>query len=232
MSTMKLELAKALRDINKKRRTPLSLQTLAKQTGISKPYLSQIFGGKRQPSKQVMRQLVDALRIPEPNRSLLIGLASENKNHIKTSRVQQHVTRRSKPHPTRSVRRVSALDAKASHANCNHPPGPAAFFADYCRAFDYAASDFDVVTGLPTADLEAARRYAYQTISLQIGKPNTIANYFMIATDDEHIDQFKALIDEFGARALDLLLRGKPEKVFLVCAGAAHMPLLHDNTKV
>jgi transcriptional regulator with XRE-family HTH domain len=46
-----------------RRAAQLSLRQLAKQTGISNPYLSQIERGLRKPSAEVLQQLAKALRV-------------------------------------------------------------------------------------------------------------------------------------------------------------------------
>src|SRR5256886_9869363 len=52
----------------------ISLRQLAKQAGVSNPYLSQIERGLRKPSAEVLQQLASALRVSTPVMYLRAGL--------------------------------------------------------------------------------------------------------------------------------------------------------------
>ena len=52
----------------------ISLRQLAKQAGVSNPYLSQIERGLRKPSAEVLQQLANALRVSTPVMYLRAGL--------------------------------------------------------------------------------------------------------------------------------------------------------------
>jgi len=54
----------------------LSLRQLAEQTGVSKPYLSQIECGLRRPSADVLQSLAKALRISAEQLYLRAGIVS------------------------------------------------------------------------------------------------------------------------------------------------------------
>ena len=54
----------------------LSLRQLAEQAGVSNPYLSQIEGGLRRPSAEVLQQLAKALRISAEQLYLRAGIVS------------------------------------------------------------------------------------------------------------------------------------------------------------
>ena len=52
----------------------ISLRQLAKQAGVSNPYLSQIERGLRKPSAEVLQQIASALRVSTPAMYLRAGL--------------------------------------------------------------------------------------------------------------------------------------------------------------
>ncbi|BCJ26571.1 hypothetical protein Asera_06790 [Actinocatenispora sera] len=68
-----------LRDVGdfireQRRSAQISLRQLAKQTGVSNPYLSQIERGLRKPSAEVLQQIANALRVSTPVMYLRAGL--------------------------------------------------------------------------------------------------------------------------------------------------------------
>nr|WP_203965234.1 helix-turn-helix domain-containing protein [Actinocatenispora thailandica] len=68
-----------LRDVGdfireQRRSAQISLRQLAKQTGVSNPYLSQIERGLRKPSAEVLQQIANALRVSTPAMYLRAGL--------------------------------------------------------------------------------------------------------------------------------------------------------------
>lgn len=64
-----------IRDL--RRSAKISLRQLAKQAGVSNPYLSQVERGLRKPSAEVLRQLASALRISTPMMYLRAGLLDD-----------------------------------------------------------------------------------------------------------------------------------------------------------
>ena len=61
-----------IRDL--RRNAQISLRQLARQAGVSNPYLSQIERGLRKPSAEVLQQLASALRVSTPVMYLRAGL--------------------------------------------------------------------------------------------------------------------------------------------------------------
>ena len=55
----------------------ISLRQLAKQAGVSNPYLSQIERGLRKPSAEVLQQIANALKVSTPVMYLRAGLLAE-----------------------------------------------------------------------------------------------------------------------------------------------------------
>jgi transcriptional regulator with XRE-family HTH domain len=64
---------KILRDASE-----MSLTELARRARVSKPFLSLVESGKRQPSLDVIRRIAKALRIP-PEALVLMGMSSASK---------------------------------------------------------------------------------------------------------------------------------------------------------
>lgn len=64
-----------IRDL--RRSAKISLRQLAKQAGVSNPYLSQVERGLRKPSAEVLQQLANALRISTPMMYLRAGLLDD-----------------------------------------------------------------------------------------------------------------------------------------------------------
>ena len=60
-----------------RRSAKISLRQLAKQAGVSNPYLSQVERGLRKPSAEVLQQLANALRISTPMMYLRAGLLDD-----------------------------------------------------------------------------------------------------------------------------------------------------------
>jgi transcriptional regulator with XRE-family HTH domain len=58
----------------------VSLRQLARQAGVSNPYLSQIERGLRKPSAEVLQQIATALRISTPVMYLRAGLLEDREN--------------------------------------------------------------------------------------------------------------------------------------------------------
>ncbi|MBT8226060.1 MAG: helix-turn-helix transcriptional regulator [Dactylosporangium sp.] len=73
------DLGTFIRDLRRNAR--ISLRQLAKQTGVSNPYLSQIERGLRKPSAEVLAQLAGALRVSTPVMYLRAGLLDAMDGH-------------------------------------------------------------------------------------------------------------------------------------------------------
>jgi transcriptional regulator with XRE-family HTH domain len=74
-----LDPAGAVRDVGRyireqRRQAELSLRNLAKQAGVSNPYLSQIERGLRQPSAKILKDIARALRISAETLYLRAGI--------------------------------------------------------------------------------------------------------------------------------------------------------------
>jgi transcriptional regulator with XRE-family HTH domain len=74
-----LDPAGAVRDVGRyireqRRQAELSLRNLAKQAGVSNPYLSQIERGLRQPSSKILKDIAKALRISAETLYLRAGI--------------------------------------------------------------------------------------------------------------------------------------------------------------
>jgi transcriptional regulator with XRE-family HTH domain len=74
-----LDPAGAVRDVGRyireqRRQAELSLRNLAKQAGVSNPYLSQIERGLRQPSAKILKDIAKALRISAETLYLRAGI--------------------------------------------------------------------------------------------------------------------------------------------------------------
>jgi transcriptional regulator with XRE-family HTH domain len=74
-----LDPAGAVRDVGRyireqRRLAELSLRNLAKQAGVSNPYLSQIERGLRQPSAKILKDIAKALRISAETLYLRAGI--------------------------------------------------------------------------------------------------------------------------------------------------------------
>lgn len=66
------DIGEFIRDLRSNAR--ISLRELAKQAGVSNPYLSQVERGLRKPSAEVLQQLATALRVSTPLMYLRAGL--------------------------------------------------------------------------------------------------------------------------------------------------------------
>jgi transcriptional regulator with XRE-family HTH domain len=78
-----LDPAGAVRDVGRyireqRRLAELSLRNLARQAGVSNPYLSQIERGLRQPSAKILKDIAKALRISAETLYLRAGILDEN----------------------------------------------------------------------------------------------------------------------------------------------------------
>ena len=73
------DLGSFIRDL--RHNAQISLRQLAKQTGVSNPYLSQIERGLRKPSAEVLAQLANALRVSTPVMYLRAGLLDPKEGH-------------------------------------------------------------------------------------------------------------------------------------------------------
>jgi transcriptional regulator with XRE-family HTH domain len=78
-----LDPAGAVRDVGRyireqRRQAELSLRNLAKQAGVSNPYLSQIERGLRQPSAKILKDIAKALRISAETLYLRAGILDED----------------------------------------------------------------------------------------------------------------------------------------------------------
>jgi transcriptional regulator with XRE-family HTH domain len=74
-----LDPAGAVRDVGRyireqRRQAELSLRNLARQAGVSNPYLSQIERGLRQPSSKILKDIAKALRISAETLYLRAGI--------------------------------------------------------------------------------------------------------------------------------------------------------------
>ncbi len=74
-----LDPAAAVRDVGRyireqRRQAELSLRNLARQAGVSNPYLSQIERGLRQPSAKILKDIAKALRISAETLYLRAGI--------------------------------------------------------------------------------------------------------------------------------------------------------------
>lgn len=74
-----LDPAGAVRDVGRyireqRRQAELSLRNLARQAGVSNPYLSQIERGLRQPSAKILKDIAKALRISAETLYLRAGI--------------------------------------------------------------------------------------------------------------------------------------------------------------
>jgi transcriptional regulator with XRE-family HTH domain len=72
----------AVRDVGRyireqRRQAELSLRNLAKQAGVSNPYLSQIERGLRQPSARILKDIAKALRISAETLYVKAGILDE-----------------------------------------------------------------------------------------------------------------------------------------------------------
>jgi transcriptional regulator with XRE-family HTH domain len=77
-----LDPAGAVRDVGRyireqRRQAELSLRNLAKQAGVSNPYLSQIERGLRQPSAKILKDIAKALRISAETLYLRAGILDD-----------------------------------------------------------------------------------------------------------------------------------------------------------
>ena len=77
-----LDPAGAVRDVGRyireqRRQAELSLRNLAKQAGVSNPYLSQIERGLRQPSARILKDIAKALRISAETLYVRAGILDE-----------------------------------------------------------------------------------------------------------------------------------------------------------
>ena len=78
-----LDPAGAVRDVGRyireqRRLAELSLRNLARQAGVSNPYLSQIERGLRQPSAKILKDIAKALRISAETLYLRAGILDED----------------------------------------------------------------------------------------------------------------------------------------------------------
>ena len=78
-----LDPAGTVRDVGRyireqRRQAELSLRNLAKQAGVSNPYLSQIERGLRQPSARILKDIAKALRISAETLYVRAGILDED----------------------------------------------------------------------------------------------------------------------------------------------------------
>lgn len=64
-----------------RRQAQLSLRKLAKQAGVSNPYLSQIERGLRRPSAEILQAIAKGLRISAETLYVRAGILDEEKGH-------------------------------------------------------------------------------------------------------------------------------------------------------
>jgi transcriptional regulator with XRE-family HTH domain len=99
-----LDPAGAVRDVGRyireqRRQAELSLRKLARQAGVSNPYLSQIERGLRQPSAKILKDIAKALRISAETLYLRAGiLDSEEQDSDLIAAIlrESHLTERQK----------------------------------------------------------------------------------------------------------------------------------------
>ncbi len=77
--------AEAVRDVGRyireqRRQAELSLRNLARQAGVSNPYLSQIERGLRQPSAKILKDIAKALRISAETLYLRAGILDHDEH--------------------------------------------------------------------------------------------------------------------------------------------------------
>jgi transcriptional regulator with XRE-family HTH domain len=80
-----LDPAGTVRDVGRyireqRRQAELSLRNLARQAGVSNPYLSQIERGLRQPSAKILKDIAKALRISAETLYVRAGILDESKD--------------------------------------------------------------------------------------------------------------------------------------------------------
>jgi transcriptional regulator with XRE-family HTH domain len=80
-----LDPAAAVRDVGRyireqRRQAELSLRNLARQAGVSNPYLSQIERGLRQPSAKILKDIAKALRISAETLYLRAGILDQDEH--------------------------------------------------------------------------------------------------------------------------------------------------------
>jgi transcriptional regulator with XRE-family HTH domain len=78
-----LDPAAAVRDVGRyireqRRQAELSLRNLARQAGVSNPYLSQIERGLRQPSAKILKDIAKALRISAETLYVRAGILDQD----------------------------------------------------------------------------------------------------------------------------------------------------------
>jgi transcriptional regulator with XRE-family HTH domain len=99
-----LDPAGAVRDVGRyireqRRQAELSLRNLAKQAGVSNPYLSQIERGLRQPSAKILKDIAKALRISAETLYLRAGIldsGEEDGDLVAAILHEPHLTERQK----------------------------------------------------------------------------------------------------------------------------------------
>ena len=100
-----LDPAGAVRDVGRyireqRHQAELSLRNLARQAGVSNPYLSQIERGLRQPSAKILKDIAKALRISAETLYLRAGILDDTDEQagdlIATILREPHLTERQK----------------------------------------------------------------------------------------------------------------------------------------
>ncbi len=99
-----LDPAGAVRDVGRyireqRRQAELSLRNLARQAGVSNPYLSQIERGLRQPSAKILKDIAKALRISAETLYLRAGILDSDEQDgdlIAAILREPHLTERQK----------------------------------------------------------------------------------------------------------------------------------------
>ncbi len=85
MGIEQLDPAGTVRDVGRyireqRRQAELSLRNLARQAGVSNPYLSQIERGLRQPSAKILKDIAKALRISAETLYVRAGILDESED--------------------------------------------------------------------------------------------------------------------------------------------------------
>ncbi len=98
-----LDPAGTVRDVGRyireqRRQAELSLRNLARQAGVSNPYLSQIERGLRQPSAKILKDIAKALRISAETLYVRAGILDESEDEDGVSGLEVAILR--DPHLT------------------------------------------------------------------------------------------------------------------------------------
>jgi transcriptional regulator with XRE-family HTH domain len=129
-----LDPAGAVRDVGRyireqRRQAELSLRNLAKQAGVSNPYLSQIERGLRQPSARILKDIAKALRISAETLYLRAGILDSDEQDgdlVAAILREPHLTERQKHVLIEIYQSFRAASAANSDPDGTRAPAPAA----------------------------------------------------------------------------------------------------------